>query len=186
MEICFRVKAKTGLEAWRIVTVSGEGDVIHCDCAGFDGLICSHIDAVLVAGERAMVASDDLEAADKAAMLTAGKIVLPETWRGSWRRKLDWRGISHVERRKRSYVRDSSKPLVCFTGNCGRPRTDLTSEAKANGWEVVNRPSAHLDVLVAADPTGKSAKLQVARTHAIPIVDIEIWASLMLDGEIPT
>lgn len=186
MHISFRVKAKTSLGAIRTVSVARDGSEIICDCGGFDGVICSHIDAVLVAGERSMVFADDLEAASTAASIAKGLIVVPENWRGSWRRNMEWRGLTKGERQKRVYARESGKPLVCFTGNCGQPRSAMIAEARANGWEVLNGPSPNMDVLVAADPTANSAKLDVARKSGIPIVDPTIWSTLMTDGALPS
>lgn len=185
MSVSFRVMAKTMHGAWRTVTVSDDGLKIECDCSGFDGEICSHIDAVLIAGERAMVMPDDLEAARRCASLVRGRIEVPHHWRGSWRRELGWRGISREDRGKRVYVRNSAKPLVCFTGKFpGANRDEMLAQAKVNGWDVVNSPSAHLDVLVAADPMGRSAKLDKAREFAIPIVSPEEWAAVMEDGDL--
>lgn len=66
MTINIRVRAKTDNDSWRIITVEESGSPVSCDCGGFDGIICSHIDAVLICEERAMVHTDDLTLADQA------------------------------------------------------------------------------------------------------------------------
>jgi hypothetical protein len=184
MSITVRVRAKTDPTQYRLLEVSEDGSVIHCNCDGFDGTICSHIDAVLVARERAMVHQEDWSAASAAAALVGSCIVAPENWQASWRRNLRWRGLSTrgpVHRR----VRDGSKPVVCFTGNPGRGRSELIAEAIASGWEFVDSPSPFTDVLVAANPTGGSRKLKTARKNGTPIVTLEEWSILMNDGVLP-
>ncbi|MEZ5688710.1 MAG: BRCT domain-containing protein [Caenibius sp.] len=176
MTYSIRVRAKSNPEEWRTITVSDDGTNVECDCAGFDGAICSHIDAVLIAGERAMVWPGDEAMADRAAPLVCKWFQLPDYWRGSWRREFDWRGISREQRRKRVYKRKSNKPLVCFTGKfTDYDRDEMKADARTHGWDVVDSPSAHLDVLVAADPMGPSAKLKKARANAIPIITVEEW-----------
>lgn len=185
MTITIRVKAKTDPEAFRVITVGDDGSSIVCDCDGFIGGICSHIDAALVAQERAMVHPDDWRSADRAAALVGTRIVVPTDWKGSWRKNLRWRGLSSrgsVTRR----VRDHSKPLVCFTGTLDRARAELIAEAENAGWETINSPSPYTDVLVAADPLGNSNKLKAAREHGTPIVSCEEWSTLMTDGVLPS
>jgi hypothetical protein len=185
MAITIRVRAKTDPEQFRVIAVSDDGSSIVCDCDGFSDGICSHIDAVLVAHERAMVHPDDLQFIDSAAAIVGTRIVIPRDWKGSWRKNLRWRGLSgrgNVTRR----VRDHSKPLVCFTGTLDRPRAELIAEAEHGGWETVNSPSPFTDVLVAADPLGNSSKLKAARKHGTPIVTREEWSILMTDGVLPS
>jgi len=184
MQVSIRVRGKTDPSSCRKVTVDRLSGAVKCDCGGFNGEICSHIDAVLIAGERAMVWPGDEALADEAARLMDGRLSIPDYWKATWRRNYHWRGISPEARRKRTYVRQSDKPLVCFTGNCGRPRSELMAEAKEKGWDVVNNASAHLDVLVAADPTANSAKLKKARACAIAIVSPEDWVLLQDNGEL--
>lgn len=186
MTITIRVQAKNDAEEYRIITVGSDGSSVICDCDGFDGRICSHIDAVLLAQERAMVHSDDWGAADHAVVLAGSRIVVPGDWKGSWRKNLRWRGLSSrgsVSRRAK--IRDHNKPLVCFTGTLDRPRAELIAEAERCGWETIDSPSPFTDVLVAANPLGSSRKLKAARRHGTPIVTSEEWASLLTDGVLP-
>lgn len=182
MTICIRVKAKTEFGGWRTIKIVDDVDV-SCDCDGFKSGICSHIDAVLVAGEQAMVHPDDLDIAQREAELLAGLITVPKTWRGTWRRELAWRGISRSGLSRRRYIRQSDRPLVAFTG-C-KNRAAMLVQAKANGWDVTDEPSSYLDVLVAANPTGSSAKLRKARDASIPVVSPDEWEALMTDGVLP-
>jgi hypothetical protein len=184
MPVTIRVSAKTAADEYRIITVADDGSTFGCDCGGFSGLICSHIDAVLVAQERAMVHPDDWLAADSAVVLIGASIVLPDDWKGAWRKNLRWRGLSSrgsVRRR-----RDSSKPVVCFTGTLDRPRSALLAEAVERGWETIDSASPNIDVLVAADPLGNSGKLKAARRNGTPIVTREEWSILMTDGVLPS
>jgi NAD-dependent DNA ligase len=79
--------------------------------------------------------------------------------------------------------RRSGRPLVCFTGTLrGKTRKQWLDEAVANGWDTTDEPSRFTDVLVAADPEGKSAKLKAARTFSTAIVSAEEWQEVMFDG----
>lgn len=180
-----RVQAKSAADEYRHISVSPDGTKIQCDCDGFSGSMCSHIDAVLIAQEQAMVHPDDRKVAKTAIKAIAGRLDTPPEWKGSWRKNLRWRGLSSqgsITRR----VRDETKPLVCFTGKLHKERAELIQEAEANGWETIDSPSPHTSVLVAADPTGSSSKLMNARKNGTPIITGEEWVMLMEDGVIPT
>lgn len=184
MPVVIRVSAKTAADEYRMVTVADDGSAYRCDCAGFGGLICSHIDAVLVAQERAMVHPEDWVAADRAVTLVGETIVVPDGWKGAWRKNLRWRGLSSRGSVRRK--RDSGKPVVCFTGTLDRPRSALLAEAVEMGWETIDSASPNIDVLVAADPLGSSGKLKAARKNGTPIVTREEWSILMTDGVLPS
>jgi len=181
MPITIRVAAKTAVGEYRAITVADDGSDFDCDCNGFGMRFCAHIDAVLVAQERAMVHLDDWSSADRAVELVGSRIVIPEEWKGAWRKNLRWRGLSSRGASSRR-IRDNSKPLVCFTGTLDRSRSALITEAKSMGWETINSPSPYTDVLVAADPLGTSAKLKAARQNGTAIVTCEEWSILMADG----
>ncbi|HZU65438.1 MAG TPA: hypothetical protein VFF98_17250 [Novosphingobium sp.] len=207
-EIAVRVVAQRDPDHFHTITVDVETAWVSCSCGVnyppvfrvFDGklllcdrLMCSHIDAVLVAGERAMVHPEDLEAANVASALVEGKIVMPGGWRGSWRRNMRWRGLSKgglarpgpagakTDRR----VKKGAGPMVCFTGASSVPRSELIEQAVQAGWEAIDRPSKHIDVLVTADPLLITKKVQVARESGVPIVSYDEWASVMEDGLLP-
>jgi len=183
MPISIRVIAKTAAAQPRTIVVSDDGGSVSCDCAGFGGDFCSHIDAVLVAQERAMVVADDIDLARRAIEVIAGRLCPPESWMGAWRKNLRWRGLTGEGRSRR--VRDQAKPLVCFTGTLDQPRSKLIEEARTYGWETIDVPSPFIDVLVAADPQGSSGKLKTARKNGTPIITREEWSVLMTDGVFP-
>lgn len=179
-----RVASQSEPKKYRTITVSSDGNSVFCDCDGFDAAntICSHIDAILLAGEREMVFPDDRLVADDAMKVVAGKIHPPSSWKGSWRKNWRWRGLSVRTRRT---IDPSGKPVVCFTGKMDRQRKELISEAKENGWEAVDSPHKHITLLVAQDPHGKSDKLTHARKDAIPIISLDDWPEAMLHGLLP-
>jgi len=172
-------KGFSGRPNWLVETPTGPWSV-HCDCearqySGHD--YCSHIEAPLLAGERAMVHEDDRGVADEAMKLIGPYLKAPETWKGSWRKNLRWRGLQCAERKRRQF---DGRPVVCFTGAMEKPRKVMAAEADGLGWDVIDNPHSEIDVLVAADPTGNSSKLKFARAKAIPILNLEEWA-MMID-----
>lgn len=180
MNMQIRVASQSNPGYYHRLSVSADGTSVSCNCPALGGF-CRHIDAVLIANERAMVHPDDLAIADKARTLTLGKIAVPTGWKGSWRREFGWRGL---QRQAPNYnPRKSGRPLVCFTGTLrGKTRKQWLEEAAANGWDTTDQPSRFTDVLVAADPEGKSAKLEAAREFSTAIVSVEEWQEVMLDG----
>jgi hypothetical protein len=181
--IIIRVRAKTYGDGHRELRVSNDGLTVDCNCGGFLSGFCSHIDAVLLAGEREMVFEDDNAFADQATALVSGKLEAPDDWKASWRGNMRWRGLSRSGAR-RQRVRQSGKPLVCFTG--GKDRAGWTSEAQARGWDTIDTPSRFIDVLVAGDPTANSRKLSAARQNGTAIVTYDEWCVLMTDGVLPS
>lgn len=133
-----------------------------------------------------MVLPEDIGLADRATALMRGRIAVPESWRGHWRGNLRWRGISHEGRMRRLPERVGHKPIVVFTGEMPAGSRDaMKAEAIRNGWDVTGKVSGYTDVLVAADPSGSSAKLTAARANGTPIITPDEWADLMLDGALP-
>jgi len=182
--LAFRVLSKRDVGVYWTVSVSDVDQTAHCNCSAFTTM-CSHIDATLIANERAMVHPDDRDIADKAYLVCLGVIAAPKSWKGIWRKNLAWRGLSGGPR-KIANPRTSGKPLVCFTGKLPpKERKDWIAEARAHGWETTDEPSRFTDVLVAADPSGNSAKLKLARKHQTPVVDAEEWLAVMVDGVLP-
>jgi len=186
--LSFRCKSKTEDE-FRVIKVDPIRRTVICDCNGFDGTICSHIDATLLAGERFMVPEADHTTADRASKLVAGSIVVPNDWRGAWRKNNVWRGLS-VPRGPRQTVDMTeefgddyySRPKVCFTGTGPRARRQLLEEARLAGWQAVDDFQSGIKVLVAEDPTKNSNKLKKARQFAVPILSYEEWDTLHVDG----
>lgn len=181
-----RVKAKTQGGVFRQISISDDGSSVACDCQGYSAGFCAHIDAVLVAGERAMVIEDDHPIADLAMTLVAKTIATPENWKAAWRNNRAWRGLSRSGTRRAVQRRDG-KSIVCFTGGKAeaRNRTEFRAEAEANGWATINSASRSTDVLVADDVYARSGKLKAARAYGTLIVSYGDWQNLMTDGVIP-
>lgn len=179
----FRCRSKTEPDLLHTITIQAKS--ASCSCDGFDGIICSHIDATLIAGERAMVPQEDWAVADQAMSAVAGRIVIPPAWKASWRKLLWWRGLS-PSRIITIRTGLTGNPIVCFTGKIPKPRSEIFEDAVARGWEPVDRPHSQTCVLVAADVEGNSIKLQSAREHGIPILSYEEWQTLTTDGELNT
>lgn len=176
-----RVSAKTE-PAWRTLMVPSRAGSITCDCGGFDGHICSHIDAVLLCGESFMVHPEDRHLVQAAVEVARGRIDVPETWRGSWKRDHAWRGLDPAPRSP--IQRSGNRPLVCFTGTLPMSRAKMIAQAKAHGWDVVDSPSRFTDVLVTGSPNSRSAKMQAARDHGTPIISAQAWEGVMETGDV--
>jgi len=187
-EICFRCKSKS-TDEFRTITVELKTGEAWCDCDSFT-IICSHIDATLVAGERHMVPPEDRQIADQAMAATSGKIQIPSDWKGSWRKRSVWRGLAaprpsrDVNALTKEFGTDYyARPKVCFTGTGPISRKDLLQVAREAGWQAVDEYQVGLKVLVAEDPTRNTNKLKQARKHAVPILSYEEWANLNSQGE---
>lgn len=192
MSIRYRVYASKEGFPCRTISVAEDGSEVSCDCDSFKNTFrystvkfCSHIDATLLANERAMVPKEDWATIDIALKVIAGRLQPPVDWKSSWRRNFRWRGLTRAVRRATN-PRVSNKPMVCFTGTVpGKTRAELIAEAESVGWQTTNAPSQFTDVLVAINPLGLSAKLRVARNNSTAIVSPDEWADLMLDGALP-
>ena len=62
---------------------------------------------------------------------------------------------------------------VCFTGAGPMGRKELTALAEKKGWEVASSVTAKLNVLVCADPSSNSSKMQKARKNGTKIISYE-------------
>ncbi|MBQ4107345.1 MAG: hypothetical protein IJC73_07185 [Lentisphaeria bacterium] len=65
------------------------------------------------------------------------------------------------------------KPTVCFTGKMPDRRSRYAALAEKHGYEAVDSVSGSLDLLVAADPSEQSTKLNQARHLNIRILALE-------------
>ena len=180
----FRFECASMSEEGLFYQIVVSDQLIRCDCGGSE-IWCSHIEATLVEGERAMVRSEHWRSADQAMKIAVGRLQAPPGWKASWRKLLKWRGISSGRVFTPSTVGQSGLPVVCFTGTMPSPRKQLAAQAEAFGWEVVDNPHSRTAVLVAADLAGTSNKLQFARKHAIPILTLDEWDAMRLDGIFP-
>ena len=62
---------------------------------------------------------------------------------------------------------------VCFTGAGPMGRKELSAMAEAKGWEVASSVTAKLTVLVCADPSSNSSKMQKARKNGTKVISYE-------------
>ena len=121
-----------------------DGNEVRCDCGGYALRWCSHIEATLVHGERAMVRPEHRERVEIIRNAAAElRFAAPPEWKSAWRKLLKWRGLGSGRVFVPSTVGQSGRPVVCFTGAMPRPRKELAAEAEAAGWEVIDRPHRH-------------------------------------------
>ncbi|MDM9624573.1 hypothetical protein QTL95_01610 [Rhizobium sp. S152] len=187
-KITIRCQAKTE-DAFRQIVILTEERAVTCSCNNHTiGLFCAHIDAVVLAGERHMVPTDDRANADKAMSIMAGHLVPPTGWKGSWRSQMAWRGLSkprNVINHKDFYGDDyNDRPSICFTGQGPIPRPELLEQARELGWRAVDTVVRGLKVLVAEDPTLNTTKLRDARKKGIPIISYGEYQLLTAEGEL--
>jgi hypothetical protein len=157
---------------------------VRCDCPGFDdGGFCSHIDATLVAGERAMIPEEDRATAADLMRRLNGRVVAPSGWKANWRSNLVWRGFNSRASVRRG-ISPSEIPVVCFTGKFPEPRKVLAQRAERMGWGTIDRAHSKIDVLVAENPLWENNKLQFAKEYGIPVLSYEEWMTLSADGEL--
>lgn len=91
-----RVDSRMELGVYRVLQVDMELGAITCSCGGITTLteteqMCSHIDAVVVVGETAMVHAEDWDLARVLHEQFGHHITLPKTWRRTWIDDLNWR-----------------------------------------------------------------------------------------------
>jgi hypothetical protein len=157
---------------------------VRCDCPGFNDIgFCSHIDATLVAGERAMISEENRTVASELVQCLDGSIVVPPGWKSNWRRNLIWRGFGFRASVRRG-ISPSEMPVVCFTGKFPEPRKALVQRAERMGWEAIDRAHSKIDVLVAENAAWETNKLRFARECGISVLSYEEWMMLTPDGEV--
>jgi hypothetical protein len=180
----FRCASQSESAKFWTICVSATSLHVRCDCPGFnDRGFCSHIDATLVAGERAMIPEEDRSTAIDLMRRLDGCVVAPSGWKANWRRNLIWRGF-HSRASVRRGIPPSEMPVVCFTGKFPEPRTVLVQRAEGMGWETVDRAHSKIDVLVAENAAWGANKLRFARECGIPVLSYEEWMMLTPDGEV--
>lgn len=168
-----------------------ETDDLSCSCQHFTkAKFCSHIDATLIAGERAMIEEEDQPIADEIMTILQQKkkaISVPDDWKASWRADLEWRGF--FEDKRATWYRDGKKiPAVCFTGkdpkNPQKSRASYLKEAEAKGFHVSKLFCKSLNIVVAPSPLTNTNKVKGAAAWNIPVLSYDEWALLTADGEI--
>lgn len=185
MTIRIRVQAKTE-DAFRIIRYDVYSNELSCSCCTDDYPFCSHIDAVLIAGERHMVHPEDRETADLL-MRDIPPIAIPPDWKGSWRRNKRWRGIPVIERTHQTKYADlldvggGPAPVVVFTGQFDVSRNELVAEARLNGWQTAGTTRNDVKFVVASSDLFSSNKVNAARKKGIPVIGLAEWRSIMLN-----
>lgn len=164
---------------------------VACDCPYFQHTgFCSHIDATLIAGERAMIEEEeDRQIADEIMKKMKGRIKTPPDWKASWREDLEWRGLRATEVSVKTvwYRNGKAVPSVCFTGsdpkNPKKPRSAYLEEAEAKGFHACRKFNKSIDIVVAPSPLINTNKANGAAELNIPVLSYDDWAVLTSDGE---
>lgn len=169
--IVFRCRSMT-TDDFHHIEVPPTGHVM-CSCRGESW--CSHIEATLVFGERAMVPEEDRAAADKAQVLAKGRIGAPADWKANWRSNRRWRGIHQREPRAMTLLR-SGVPVVSLQGK-GIARRISARIAQQNGWSVVPAPTKGVIVHVSDEEEG-DARRDHAISLGIIVLTHEQWPSI--------
>ena len=167
----FRCKSMTADEYHHIeVPVQGH---VTCSCRGESW--CSHIEATLVAGERAMVPKEDRVEADRAQVLAKGRIGPPPDWKSNWRNNRRWRGMSMRESNAMTMMR-AGTPVVSMQGT-GLTKRQSARIAQNNGWGIVPSPVKGVIVHVSDEPEGDQ-KREHALSLGIIVLTHEQWPAI--------
>lgn len=162
-------------DAWHVVLVPDVGHVM-CSCAGVNW--CSHIDATLIAGERAMVAPEDRETANLAQIAARGRVGATDGWQAHWRGNRRWRGLPPARITSLETSRKTGTPMMSVEG-LGNSRRDIITRSKEAGWMVVPRPVTGCLFHVSPDPSRDSSATEAARQRGIPIASYEEWEGMV-------
>ena len=169
----FRVRSMSE-DAWHVVLVPLEGYVV-CSCAGVNW--CSHIDATLVAGERAMVPQEEWPEANRAQIAARGRIGAPKDWQAHWRSNRRWRGLPPARVTMLDRSRMEGRPMMSLEGR-GGGRALIHRISVDAGWLVANHPVKGCLFHVSPDSDGNSRAAEAARASGVPIASYEEWAGL--------
>lgn len=182
MDILIMVLSKTDRQKIRVISIDTINKSVICNCEGFNGIICSHIDAVICHKETAMLCDGQEKTMNLVHdFISKNNIEFNDpNWKASWKRKRSWRGLSvrQIENRKIGNI-DYSKPIVCFTGKLHAQRKELIEEAKSLGWQTLNSPSPNTTILVAEDVEAKTAKIMKAKECGTMIISGEQWIDML-------
>ncbi len=143
---------------------------VTCSCQGTNW--CSHIEATLVFGERAMVYPDDRAAADRAQALAKGRLDRPRWWKATWQSNRRWRGLAVKEPKALDLLRQGV-PVVSLEGR-GKKRTRAEELARRNGWETVYAPTKGVLIHV-SDAANDDPRCKRARELGIATVTHDHW-----------
>ncbi len=68
-----------------------------------------------------------------------------------------------------------SSPTICFTGKMPEQRSYYENLARQSGYEAVDSVTKELSLLVAADLSSQSSKLDKARSHGVKTMALDDW-----------
>ncbi|MBS7671551.1 hypothetical protein [Croceicoccus gelatinilyticus] len=151
---------------------------ITCSCQGVDW--CSHIEATLVFGERAMVPEEDHPIANRAMVKAKGRLERPKHWKADWLSKRRWRGLP-VKEPKAIAMLKSGVPVVSFEGR-GRKRQEAKDLATEHGWRDVSIPTRGVLVHV-SDAMHGDPRLEKAKELGIMTVTYAQWPMIASIGD---
>lgn len=171
-DIVFRCRSISEAGEYHHILVPVSGHVT-CTCRGESW--CSHIEATLVSGERAMVPPEDRLEADQAQVLAKGRIAPPEGWKSNWREHRRWRGLPVRESRAMGILRQG-RPVVSIHGR-GTKRATAARIARENGWEVVAYPTKGVIVHV-SDRDGEDQRRRHAEDLGIIVLGHQQWPAI--------
>lgn len=169
--VTFRCRSMTD-DDFHYINVPAQGHV-QCSCRGESW--CSHIEATLVCGERAMVPEEDRVKADQAQVLAKGRIGPTEDWKANWRSNRRWRGLPLKESRAMTLMK-SGHPVVSMHGR-GIKRRMSQQVATRNGWSILPSPTKGVIVHVSDLDEGEE-KILHAESLGIIVLDHEKWPTI--------
>lgn len=176
----FRCQSISEPSQFHLVDVSQDGRIV-CSCTGEPGRFCSHIDATLVHGERAMVPREDRHIADRAQAQLRGMLKPHKNWKSHWLTKRKWRGLPPRLSHAAEVSAKDGMPLLSLEGR-GKRRRNAEEMITRKGWMIAPRPVRgcvfHL-IPDDAEAIGKAAEAAAARS--IPIITYQEWLELAED-----
>lgn len=161
-------------DAWHVVLVPDRGHVV-CSCAGVGW--CSHIEATLVCGERAMVPREEWPEANRAQIAAKGRIGAPDGWQAHWRTNRRWRGLPPARPTVLDRSRRESRPIMSIEGRGGE-RPEIVRLSEEAGWIVAREPVKGCLFHVVPDPEASSRGIDRARSQGIPVASYDEWKGL--------
>lgn len=161
-------------DAWHVVLVPDRGHVV-CSCAGVNW--CSHIDATLVAGERAMVPPEEWAEANRAQISAKGRIGPPKDWQATWRTNRRWRGLPPARITMLDRSRAEGRPMMSLEGR-GSARALIQRISEEAGWMIADNPVKGCLFHVAPASDSGSRAAEAARASGVPIATYEEWAGI--------
>lgn len=177
MGVIIRVRSMSE-DRWHSIEV--EPSIATCSCMGLNW--CSHIDAVLMCGERYMVHPEDRKTTDKVAAIIRPKLIADPEWKAHWRSNRRWRGLP-VRRSRAEELLHQGMPVVSVEGTKTQ-RTQASAIAEEHGWAVTTSASKGCLVHISRNPDGDSTQTNHARRLGIMITSHEDWPTIAPIGHI--